>query len=135
PYRAKMKEETRPPVPTFVSGGRSGSFPGYLLVRPRLNPRSGMSSVSLPVHRPAGHALVVGPALCRARPAQVLRELGFACAEADDPYSAMAELCRRPAAYRALILSLQSVYPEELQLIPAVKRRCPQVEVWLTDID
>ena len=94
-----------------------------------------MSSVSLPVTRPAGRALIIGSGACRIRPLNVLTELGFACGEADDPYGAMAELCRRPQAYRALILSLQGVYKEELTLIPAVKQRFPQVEVWLTDTD
>ena len=91
-----------------------------------------LSAVSLPVSRPAGRALVVaGPG---ARPASVatLRKLGFQCSEVNDPYSAMAELCRRPSTYQALVLGLSSLYLEELQIIPAVKRAYPHVEVWLT---
>jgi DNA-binding NarL/FixJ family response regulator len=61
--------------------------------------------------------------------------MGYGCTEADDPYEAMAELCRRPMVYRAMILSLASFHREELALIPAVKRRFPHVEVWLTHTD
>src|SRR6476660_3800693 len=96
---------------------------------------SGMSSVSLPVTRPAGRALVVGHPGGRARPLDMLRQLGFTCAEADDPYAAMAELCRDPSGYKALILSLAGVYAEELELIGVIKRRHPEMEIWLTDAD
>ena len=65
----------------------------------------------------------------------MLRQMGFTCAEADDPYVAMAELCRNPSEYKALILSLAGVYAEELELIATIKRRHPEVEVWLTDAD
>jgi hypothetical protein len=68
-------------------------------------------------------------------PLGVLQRLGFTCAETDDPYAAMLELCRRPLVYRALILSLQSLFREELALIASVKRRLPHVEVWLTQTD
>jgi hypothetical protein len=94
-----------------------------------------MSSVSLPVTRPAGRALVVGHPGSRARPLDMLRQLGFTCAEANDPYAAMAELCRDPSEYKALILSLAGVYAEELELIGVIKRRHPEVEIWLTDAD
>jgi hypothetical protein len=65
----------------------------------------------------------------------MLRQMGFTCAEADDPYVAMAELCRNPSEYKALVLSLAGVYAEELELIATIKRRHPEVEVWLTDAD
>ena len=94
-----------------------------------------MSGVSLPVTRPVGGALLVGAASCRAKPLATLGGLGYTCAESDDPYAAMAELCRRPLLYRAVILSISSMYREELQLIRAVKRRFPHVEVWLADTD
>jgi hypothetical protein len=64
-----------------------------------------------------------------------LQRLGFTCAEIDDPYSAMAELCRRPLVYRAIILSLASLYREEMALIQSVKRRWPHVDIWLTQTD
>jgi hypothetical protein len=94
-----------------------------------------MTSVSLPVTRPAGQALVIGSAGCRATPLNTLQDLGYGCAEAEDPYAAMSELSRRPLAYRAVILSLHSLYKEELHLICATKRRFPHVEIWLTDTD
>jgi hypothetical protein len=61
--------------------------------------------------------------------------MGFGCAEMEDPYAAMAELCRRPLVYRALILSLSSLHREELGIIPGVKRRFPHVDIWLTHTD
>jgi hypothetical protein len=47
----------------------------------------------------------------------------------------MAELARRPMVYRALVLSLNSLFREELAMIPAVKHRFPQVEIWLCHTD
>lgn len=94
-----------------------------------------MSAVSLPVTRPIGRALVVANSSSRAQPLDVLERLGFSCAEADDPYFAMLELCRKPLVYRALILSLTSLYKEELALIESVKKRFPHVEIWLTQTD
>jgi hypothetical protein len=67
--------------------------------------------------------------------AESLARLGYTCGDADDPYAAMAELCRRPLAYRAVILSLASLYREELSIIRAIKRRVPHAEVWLTHTD
>ncbi|MDB5301185.1 MAG: hypothetical protein JWO87_2848 [Phycisphaerales bacterium] len=94
-----------------------------------------MSGVSLPVTRPTGRALLVGNPASRAQPLGMLMGLGYACGEADDPYSAIAELCRRPMVYRALILSLSSVYREELNIVRTVKRRFPHMDVWLTHTD
>lgn len=94
-----------------------------------------MSGVSLPVTRPIGRALVVANPSSRSQPLAVLQRLGYSCAEADDPYTAMLELCRKPLVYRALILSLSSLYKEELSFIESVKKRFPHVEVWLTQTD
>ena len=94
-----------------------------------------MSGVSFPVNRPVGRALVVGSASNRSQSLAILQRLGFACAETDDPYHAMLELCRRPMVYRAMILSLTGLYREELQVIGATKRRFPHVEIWLTNIE
>jgi hypothetical protein len=94
-----------------------------------------MSGVSLPVTRPSGRALIVGNPSSRAEPLVTLQRMGFGCAEMDDPYAAMAELCRRPLVYRALVLSLSSLHREELGIIPGVKRRFPHVDVWLTHTD
>lgn len=94
-----------------------------------------MAGLSLPVNRPVGRALLVAGAGNRAAALDILRDMGFGAAEIDDPYAAMAELCRRPLVYRALILSLASLYREELSIIPAVKSRFPHVEVWLAQTD
>jgi hypothetical protein len=94
-----------------------------------------MSGMSLPVQRPAGQALLVAGPGNRAQPLDVLRELGYGTTEADDPYAAMTELCRRPLVYRAVILSLASLYREELSIVASLKERFPHVEVWLTHTD
>jgi hypothetical protein len=94
-----------------------------------------VSGVSMPVTRPTGRALIIGAAACRPAPLNTLQRLGFTCAEADDPYSAMSEICRRPLAYRAVILSLASLYREELGIIQSIKRRWPHLEIWLTQTD
>ena len=94
-----------------------------------------MSAVSLPVSRPIGRALVVANPTSRSQPAQVLAGIGYTCAEVDDPYAAMLELCRRPLVYRAVILSLTSLYKEELAVVQTIKQRFPHVEVWLTQTD
>jgi DNA-binding NarL/FixJ family response regulator len=87
------------------------------------------------VTRPIGRALIVASPSSRAQPAAVLQRLGYTCAELDDPYAAMLELCRRPLVYRAVILSLTSLYKEELAIVQTVKQRFPHVEVWLTQTD
>lgn len=97
--------------------------------------RSGMSGVSLPVTRPIGRALLVGNPASRGEALAVLESMGYGCGEADDPYAAMAELCQRPLVYRALILSLASVYAEELAMIRTIKWRFPHLEVWLAQTD
>jgi hypothetical protein len=94
-----------------------------------------MSGVSLPVTRPSGPALVVANPSSRPQPMAILQRLGYSCVETDDPYSAMLELCRRPLLYRSLILSLSSLFKEELAMIESVKRRFPQIEIWLTQTD
>jgi len=94
-----------------------------------------MSAVSLPVTRPIGRALIVASPSSRSQPAAVLERLGYTVAEVDDPYAAMLELCRRPLVYRAIILSLTSLYKEELAVVQTVKQRFPHVEVWLTQTD
>jgi hypothetical protein len=79
--------------------------------------------------------MIVGNAGCRGAPRGALARVGYQCAELEDPYAAMAELCRRPLVYRALIISLNSFFAEELPFIAAVKRRFPHIEIWLTDIE
>jgi hypothetical protein len=60
---------------------------------------------------------------------------GFACVEHEDPYAAMLELATRPLVYQAIVLSLNSLFREELALIAAVKRFSPRIEIWLTHTD
>jgi DNA-binding NtrC family response regulator len=91
-----------------------------------------MSSVSLPVQRGGGRALVVASPSNRPATIAILQQLGLSCSEVEDPYAAALELARRPLVYRALILSLASLFKEELSLISCVKRRNPHVEIWLT---
>ena len=79
--------------------------------------------------------MIVGSAACRAEHANLLRQQGFTCQEADDPYQAMLELSRPAAVYRALVVSLAGLYREELPLIGAVKRWLPGVEIWLTNTE
>jgi DNA-binding NarL/FixJ family response regulator len=64
-----------------------------------------------------------------------LSQLGFQCGEVDEPYAAIAELAKRPLQYRSVVLSLQSLYREELQIIATIKARWPQLDVWLTHTD
>jgi hypothetical protein len=94
-----------------------------------------MSGVSLPVTRPAGRALLVGGSGCRAEPLGHLTGRGFQCAEAEDPYSAMIELVRAPGNFQCVVVSLQSLFREELGFVAAVKRRWPALDVWLTQTD
>jgi hypothetical protein len=94
-----------------------------------------MAGVSFPVSRSAGEALVVASPAARSQVVATLATLGIASSAFDDPYAAMADLCRRPLVFRAVILSLAGVYTEELEIISAIKRHFPQVEIWLTHTD
>lgn len=94
-----------------------------------------MSSAAISLPRPLGRALVVGSDGCRPTPLRVLQGVGYDCEQTDDPYAAMLELCRRPLVYRAVVLSLQGLYREELALITAVRRRFPHVSIWLAHTD
>lgn len=94
-----------------------------------------MPSVTLPVTRPVGRAMLVASTTASGHAMKILLDLGYQCAEMEDPYKAMAELCRRPLAYQSLILSLISLYREELAVIHTVKRRFPHMEIWLTGTD
>jgi len=64
-----------------------------------------------------------------------LQRRGYVCTEVDEPYDAMVQLCRRPLFYSAVILSLNSLYREELALISSIKRRFSHVDIWLSDTD
>ena len=91
-----------------------------------------MSGVSLPVTRPLGRGLLVGTPAARLSSAAILSRLGCNCIEIDDPYAAMAELSAAPKNYSSLILSLSSLFGDELEMIAVVKRRYPDIEIWLS---
>ena len=52
-----------------------------------------------------------------------------------DPYSAMAELLAAKAEFPGVVLSLQSLYREEIAMVRTLKRRLPHLEVWLAHTD
>ena len=93
------------------------------------------SMISANVVKSAGHALIVGGDACRPQPCQVLQSIGYETDERPDPYSALLELCARPLVYRALVLSLQSLYRDELAIITTVRQRFPHISVWLAHTD
>lgn len=107
------------------------------------DPARGTESTSSVLHdmtlanvaKSAGHAMIVGGEGCRLQPRQVLQAIGYETDERDNPYAALQELCRRPLVYRALVLSLQSLYREELAIITTVRQRFPHVSVWLAHTD
>jgi hypothetical protein len=83
----------------------------------------------------SGRALIVGQPAYRGAPASSLQRRGFSCTEVDDPYEAMVNLCKRPLFYSTLVLSLNSLYREELTIIASIKRRFSHVDIWLSDTD
>jgi hypothetical protein len=93
-----------------------------------------MVGAGFALKRPVGRALIVGSPSARSQPLAGMQALQYECAELDDPYAAAAELLRRPLVYRALVLSLTSLFREELPLIATIKRRLPHVDIWLTHI-
>lgn len=94
-----------------------------------------MSTVSFPVSRHPGRALFVSNPGSLERPRQILARLGMESDAAADPYQAMRMICRHRSLYSALILSLSSLYREELQIIACLRRRLPYLEIWLTHTD
>ncbi len=78
---------------------------------------------------------MVGTASNRPGVVAVLQQFDVACSEVEEPYAAIVELARRPLVYRMLVLSLASLFKEELPLIAMVKGRLPHIEVWLTHTD
>lgn len=94
-----------------------------------------INGVSMPVARPLGRSLVVGGAMCRSQSLALLQRLGFTCAEAEEPYAAMREICSRPLAYHSVIVSLAGIYPEELAMISTIKKRFGHIEIWLCNTD
>jgi hypothetical protein len=83
----------------------------------------------------AGHALIVGRPAFRTLPAASLTKRGYSCTEVDEPYEAMVHLCKRPLFYSDIVLSLNSLYREELAIIASIRRRFSHVDIWLSDTD
>jgi hypothetical protein len=90
-----------------------------------------MTGVTLPVTRPTGRSLLIGGPAAGPEPAAALRRLGHSCVEIEDPYAAMALLCAQPLAYSSIVLSLNTLFRDELHLIAAVKQRYAHIEIWL----
>jgi hypothetical protein len=47
----------------------------------------------------------------------------------------MVHLCKRPLFYSDIILSLNSLYREELSIVASIRRRFSHVDIWLSDTD
>jgi hypothetical protein len=47
----------------------------------------------------------------------------------------MVHLCKRPLFYNAIILSLNSLYREELPIVSSIRKRFTHVDIWLSDTD
>jgi hypothetical protein len=94
-----------------------------------------MSAVAVSISPPQARGLVVGAPDYRATTISALEQLGYSCGECDDPYAAMAEICRRPAFYSTLVLCLAGLYREELPIVAAVRRLYPHIEVWLAQVN
>jgi hypothetical protein len=94
-----------------------------------------MSAISLPVSRPQGQALIVGQHANCIVPQSIMRQLGVECSQAADAYEAMSLICRQPTVFSTVVLSLHSLYREELQIIASIRNRFPFVEIWVSDSD
>jgi hypothetical protein len=86
-----------------------------------------------PTGAPNGRALVIADASAAEALQSALGLVGYEPEFMDDPYQAMSELAQRPLAFRALVMSLAALHPHELAMIEVVKRRYPQVEVFVAD--
>jgi hypothetical protein len=60
--------------------------------------------------------IIANPAM-QNQPAETLQQLGFETHTVADPYGAMAELLAPEARFRGCVLSLQSVYREEIAMV------------------
>ena len=82
---------------------------------------------------PNGQALVVANSDADAVITQALERIGYSSSVAPDPYAAAVEVVRRPLVFRAVVLSLAALYPEEVRLIDLIKQRFGHMEVFLAD--
>jgi hypothetical protein len=79
--------------------------------------------------------LVIATPAMQTQPGETLLKLGFEPHGVPDPYAAIAELMSAKSAYRGCVLSLQSIYREELAIVGTLKRRLPGIEIWLAHTD
>ncbi|MGD0388120.1 MAG: hypothetical protein ABSC42_04110 [Tepidisphaeraceae bacterium] len=94
-----------------------------------------MTGPSSQTSRPQGRALIVGQPAYRGGPAASLHRRGFVSTEVDEPYEAMVQLCKHPLFFSTIVLSLNSLYREELPIIACIKRRFSHIDIWLSDTD
>jgi hypothetical protein len=80
-----------------------------------------------------GRALLIGKRI-PSKDAQLLAAEGLQVELTTDPYAAVAELANRPLVYRALVLPLPQLFPEELALVRVVKKRFPHVQIIASEV-
>ena len=80
-----------------------------------------------------GRALLIGKRI-PSQDAQLLAAEGLQVELTTDPYAAIAELAGRPLVYRALVLPLPQLFPEELALVRVVKKRFPHVQIIASEV-
>ena len=85
--------------------------------------------------RYARRALVIAAEPSQAHAKELLVRLEFDCEMWEDPYSATLELLRRPMVFRAVVLSLQGIYREELAMIKTLRHRLPRLDVFVIQIE
>lgn len=87
-----------------------------------------------PTHPPTSGrvALIAGPTT-RDQHAETLMRAGYDVYGFDDPYDAMLAICRKPLVFRAVTLSLQGIYLQELAIIPVISRRYPHMRLVACD--
>jgi hypothetical protein len=81
------------------------------------------------------HVLVVASPNAQPALQALLRNAGYDALCVEDPYAALLELLVKPMVYRAVVLSLQGLYREELSVIRTLRARLSHVEVWLAHTD
>jgi hypothetical protein len=80
---------------------------------------------------PAHAVLVTNPA-GSAPTVAILHRIGITAGVLADPYTTMAEIARQPQGCNIVVLSLQSLFREELAIIATLKSRFPHLQVWVT---
>jgi hypothetical protein len=94
-----------------------------------------MQGPSTVAEHPVKQVLFICSPASRSQARRELQRLGFTCAEFDDPYAAIVELARRPGDFAAAVVSLASLYGEELAIVAAITQRFPGIDVFLAHAD